>query len=146
MAIEKVKFAAENGDSILITIDGEEYRTQVGEALLQYGLQDWLAKKNKIEPYYTIISAEYANPDNKGPVRIKTKEGGNVIARENRPFIWSLLQDWLDAGGVITDYVDYGKEEREAAAAEAAKQEKRKQLLDAMLEKGITPEQIKKLP
>lgn len=142
MTIERVKYATESGASVDMMIDGQLYTVNTGDALLLYGLTEWIAAGSAIDPFYTIVRAEYNRPDNQDVITIYTKEAGRVSFGKENEYLWKLKDDWIFNGGKIGPFVDRGKEAREAAEAEAKKEKNRKDLLDAMLEKGITPESI----
>lgn len=145
MAIEKVKFVSEDGAAVEMTIDGVVYRVQVGDALRMYGLMEWIGGGNNIEPFYTILSAEYANEEGTA-IRLRTQEAGGVIAVVERTNIWHLYHDWLDTGGVVEPYVDRGAAQRAAEEEKAQVEARRIELLDAMIASGVTPESFKPLP
>lgn len=144
MAIEKVKYSTENGAAVEMVIDGEKYTVNIGDGMLLYGLSDWIAGGGVIEPFYTITGAEFNRPDRDDVISVYTKEAGRVnITEKDNPFHWQAYLNWAAGGGVVGPFVDRGKEAREAAEAEAVKAQKRKELLDAMIESGVTPESVK---
>lgn len=143
MAIEKVKFNTENGAAVQMVIDGQVVVKSIGEAMLLDGLTEWLVSGGKIDPFYTITSAELNRSDSDKVISLQTVEAGRVnITAEGNPMLWSLYQNWLNAGGKLLPFQDRNKEGREAAEASAALKQKRDNLLDAMIAQGITPENV----
>lgn len=43
MTIERVKYVTENSAAVEMTIDGEVYKEPLGDAMVLYGLAEWLA-------------------------------------------------------------------------------------------------------
>jgi hypothetical protein len=135
--MQTVKFHTEDGSALLI--DGEV--VAAGTALLHGELAEWLHSGGQIAPYLTVTSAEWSNPENTA-VMARTEEAGRVLVTPNKLDRWTALTKWVAAGGVIAPFVDREAEAREKAAAEAEKAEKRKALLDAMIDAGVTPEAV----
>lgn len=146
MTIERVKYVTENSAAVEMTIDGEVYKEPLGDAMVLYGLAEWLSGGGVIEPYYTITSAEYNQPDNEAIISLNTVEAGRVTITEDKQYLWNIFQIWLDNGGTVMPFQDRNKAGREAAEAAAIQQKKRTDLLDEMIAKGIKVDDLKKLP
>jgi hypothetical protein len=103
--ISSVKFHTEDGSVIRIISSSGENVVLVGQALLHNGLADWLRAGGEIAPYYTIVSAEFANADGTA-VRALTSEAGELLITQSpgKADRWAALEKWVSTGGKIAPF------------------------------------------